>query len=110
MNREVTDYFNIVAWRGLADTCARYLVKGQQVAVEGELQTRSYDGKDGVKRYVTEIVADNVEFLARPNGAAGAAAAPFPAQEPMGKGRPSGADSRRRGRVHGRPSGWWARQ
>ncbi|MBR4079191.1 MAG: single-stranded DNA-binding protein [Christensenellaceae bacterium] len=92
MNREVTDYFNIVAWRGLADTCARYLVKGQQVAVEGELQTRSYDGKDGVKRYVTEIVADNVEFLAKPNGAAGAAAAPFPAQEPMGKGRPSGAD------------------
>jgi hypothetical protein len=52
----------------------------------------SYDGKDGVKRYITEIVADNVEFLARPNGAAGASAAPFPAQEPMGKGRPSGAD------------------
>lgn len=66
MNREVTDYFNVVAWRGLAETCAKYLVKGQRVAVCGELQTRSYDDKNGVKRYVTEVACDDVEFLDRP--------------------------------------------
>ena len=65
-DREKTDFFNVVTWRGLADNCARYLVKGQKVAVTGELQTRSYDGKDGIKRYITELVADNVEFLSRP--------------------------------------------
>lgn len=69
MNREVSDFFTIVAWRGLADTCAKYLVKGQQVAICGELQTRSYEGKDGVRRYVTEVQADDVEFLAKPSGA-----------------------------------------
>ena len=63
---EKTDFFNVVTWRGLADNCARYLVKGQKVAVTGELQTRSYEGNDGVKRYITEISADNVEFLNKP--------------------------------------------
>jgi single-strand DNA-binding protein len=67
MNREVTDYFNIVAWRGLAETCTKYLVKGQRVAVCGELQTRSYEDKNGVKRYVTEVVCDDVEFLDKPS-------------------------------------------
>lgn len=66
--RDETDYLNVVTWRGLADNCARYLVKGQKVAVCGEIQTRSYEGQDGQKRYVTEIVADDVEFLNRPNG------------------------------------------
>ena len=68
-DREKSDFFNVVTWRGLADNCARYLVKGQKVAVEGELQTRSYDGKDGIKRYVTELIANNVEFLSKPAGA-----------------------------------------
>ena len=72
MNREVTDYFNIVAWRGLADICAKHLVKGQRIAVTGEIQTRSYDDKNGVKRYVTEIVADEIEFLDKPSGASAA--------------------------------------
>lgn len=70
MNREETDFLNIVTWRGLADNCAKYLVQGQQVAVCGEIRTRSYEAQDGSKRYVTEIQADDVEFLARPNGAA----------------------------------------
>lgn len=73
MNREEADFFNVVAWRGLADNCAKYLVKGQQIAVVGELRTRSYDAKDGTKRYVTEIQADDIEFLAKP-GAAGSGA------------------------------------
>lgn len=61
-NKEV-DYFNIVAWRGLADTCGKYLKKGSKVAVIGEIQNRSYETKDGQKRYVTEIMADEVQFL-----------------------------------------------
>ena len=58
-----TDFFNIIAWRSLGDLCGKYLSKGRKVCVTGEIQNRSYDGKDGVKRYVTEIIADDVEFL-----------------------------------------------
>ena len=61
-NREA-DFFNITVWRGRAEVCGKYLKKGNKVAVVGRLQTRSYDDKDGVKRYVTDIVADEVEFL-----------------------------------------------
>lgn len=57
------DFLNVVAWRQLAELCARYLSKGRKVAVEGSVQTRSYDAQDGSKRHVTEIVADSVEFL-----------------------------------------------
>lgn len=56
------DFLPIVVWRTLAENCAKYLSKGKQCAVTGSIQTRSYD-KDGEKRYITEIVADNVEFL-----------------------------------------------
>jgi single-strand DNA-binding protein len=59
----VTDFFPVTVWGQLAEVCGRYLAKGKKVAVVGELQTRSYDDKQGVKRYVTEIVADEVEFL-----------------------------------------------
>ena len=57
------DFIPVVAWRQLADLCSRYLAKGRKVAVEGTIQTRSYDANDGTKRYVTEIVAESVEFL-----------------------------------------------
>ena len=60
---KVTDFFPIVVWRQLAELCGKYLAKGKKVAVTGELQTRSYETKDGAKRYVTEILADEVEFL-----------------------------------------------
>jgi single-strand DNA-binding protein len=76
------DFFNIVCWRQTAELCARYLSKGRKVAVEGSIQTRSYDAQDGTKRYVTEIVAENVEFLSsRDEGSRGdfAPAAPAPA-------------------------------
>ena len=65
----VTDYFNVVTWRGLAETRAAYLVKGHQVCVEGELTTREYEDREGIKRYLTEIAADRVEFLQRPTDA-----------------------------------------
>lgn len=64
-NKEQTDFFNIVTWRGCAENCAKYLEKGQQVAVVGELQTRNYTDKGGIKRYVTEINASDVTFLAK---------------------------------------------
>ena len=57
------DFIPVVCWRQTAELCARYLSKGRKVAVEGSIQVRSYDAQDGTKRYVTEIVADNVEFL-----------------------------------------------
>lgn len=67
----VSDFFDVVAWRSLGELCGKYLAKGRRVAVVGELQTRSYDSKDGTKRYVTEIIADEVEFLS-PRGQGGA--------------------------------------
>ena len=57
------DFLNIIVWRGQAENCHKYLKKGSKCAVTGSIQTRSYDAQDGSKRYVTEIVADNVEFL-----------------------------------------------
>lgn len=61
--RDKSDFFNIVAWRGLAENCAKFLEKGNKVAICGKLQIRTYEDEAGVKRYVTEIVADDVEFL-----------------------------------------------
>ncbi len=57
------DFINIVTWRNLADNCGKYLTKGNKVAVSGAIQTRTYEDKDGNKRYSTEVVADDVEFL-----------------------------------------------
>jgi single-strand DNA-binding protein len=62
-NQTSTDWHNIVLWRGLADLAQNYLRKGSLVYVEGKLKTRSYDDKDGQKKYVTEIVADNILLL-----------------------------------------------
>ena len=57
------DFINIVVWRKQAENVKNYLNQGSQVAIDGRLQTRSYDGEDGKKRYVTEVIADNVQFL-----------------------------------------------
>lgn len=57
------DFINIVMWRKQAETAKKYLTKGSLIAVEGRIQTRNYDGQDGRKVYVTEVVADSFEFL-----------------------------------------------
>lgn len=57
------DFINCVAWRKQAENIAKYCTKGSQVAVDGRIQTRNYDAQDGTKRYVTEVIADNVTFL-----------------------------------------------
>jgi single-strand DNA-binding protein len=62
------EFHNIVAWRKLADICAQYLNKGKKVYIEGRLQTRNWEGQDGVKRYRTEIVADNMIMLSGGRG------------------------------------------
>ena len=62
--QERTDWHNIVAWRKLAEICGQYLKKGSKVYIEGKLQTRSWDDKNtGVKRYATEVVADDLIML-----------------------------------------------
>lgn len=66
-----TDFFDIIVWRAAGENCQRYLRKGQQCAVVGRIETRSYDAQDGTKRRVTEIIADNVEFLSRPGESGG---------------------------------------
>ena len=62
-----TDFINIVVWRGQAENCHKYLKKGSKCGIVGTLQTRSYDAQDGSKRYVTEVVADEVEFISTRN-------------------------------------------
>lgn len=63
------DFINIVVWRKQAENAAQYLSKGKLAGVEGRIQTRHYDGADGKRVYVTEVVADNVQFLEpRSNG------------------------------------------
>ena len=79
------DFINCVAWRQNADFVARYLTKGSKVAVEGSIQTHSYDAQDGTKRHVTEIVVDSVESV----GSRGEASrprdeAPLPPVPPAG--------------------------
>lgn len=66
--QEKTEWHNIVAWRKLAEICGEYLKKGKKVYLEGKLQTRNYE-KDGIKRYITEIVADQLIMLDGGGGA-----------------------------------------
>ncbi len=61
---EITaDFFNVIIWGKQAENCKTYLHKGSQVNVIGELRTRNYEDRDGIKRYVTEVLASSVEFL-----------------------------------------------
>jgi single-strand DNA-binding protein len=62
---EQTEWHNIVMWRGLADMAAKFLQKGKLVYIEGKLRTRSFEDKDGIKKYTTEVVAENFTMLGR---------------------------------------------
>lgn len=68
--REETEWFSVVTWNKLAETCSQYLQKGRSAYVEGRLQTRSWEGPDGQKRYRTEVIANTVQFLDRTQAAA----------------------------------------
>ncbi len=73
--QEVVEFHNVVAFAKLGELAGQYLKKGQQVYIEGRLQTRSWDGQDGQKRYRTEIVADSVQFGNKAGGFAPSGAA-----------------------------------
>ncbi len=72
--QEKTEWHRIVVWNKLGELCGQYLSKGRQAFVEGRLQTREWLDKEGQKRYTTEIVATNVQFLGSPGERAGAGA------------------------------------
>ncbi len=65
------EFHNIVAWRKLAEICGQYLKKGSKIYIEGRMQTRDWQGEDGVKRYRTEVVADNMIMLDSKGGVVG---------------------------------------
>jgi len=79
--KKQTDFFNIVVWGKQGENCSKYLAKGRPVHVEGRLQNRSYETQDHQKRTVTEIVADNVQFLGSGTGAGGGAPRPVAEDE-----------------------------
>jgi len=92
-NRQsAVEYHNIVAWGKLADICSQYLKRGRKIYIEGRLQTREWEGQDGIKRRTTEIVADNMIMLdsgprtgERPAMAPAPATAQEPTFEPIGE-------------------------
>ena len=66
--REEATFLTVVVWSKQAESCGEYLDKGSQIFVEGRLQTRDWEGKDGQKRNVVEVVAERIQFLGRPKG------------------------------------------
>ena len=88
--QEKTEWHNIVAWRNLAEICSNHLHKGKQIYLEGKIQTRKYQDREGNDRYITEIVADVMEMLGRREGSGSGAApqqaAAAPQQAPVSWG------------------------
>lgn len=73
----IADFINVVVWRRQAENVAKFCTKGSLVGIEGRIQSRSYDAQDGTRRYVTEVIADNVTFLgSRSSSNTGASMAP----------------------------------
>jgi single-strand DNA-binding protein len=85
--QDKTEWHNIVVWSKLAEICGKYLHKGKQVYIEGRIQTRSYDDRDGNKRYMTEIVAEQMRMLGR-SGEEGGGYSPEPRESRPSGGRP----------------------
>jgi single-strand DNA-binding protein len=83
--KERTEWHRIVAWRRLGEICGEYLRKGSQIYIEGKLQTRDWEDRDGNKRYTTEIVAQNMQMLDSParEGRAQSEEERYPVEEPI---------------------------
>ena len=83
--QDKVEFHNIVAWGKLADICGQYLAKGMLVLIEGRLETQSWEGQDGIKRFRTEIIAENMQM--GPRSAQSGGGAPTPAQQaPVSEG------------------------
>jgi single-strand DNA-binding protein len=87
---ERTEWHRVVAFGKLAEICEKYLKKGKQVYVEGRLQTRSWDDPSGQKKYMTEIVANNMQMLGRVGESGGDFSQDYGNNEPAPQGAPSG--------------------
>ncbi|MDA3902991.1 MAG: single-stranded DNA-binding protein [Desulfuromusa sp.] len=91
--QEKTEWHNIVAWRQLAEICGKYLHKGKQIYIEGKIQNRSYDDRDGNKRYISEVVVDQMQMLGGRDdnqgggGGAGAGKSSNPGAQSYNKGQ-----------------------
>ncbi|MDO3377427.1 single-stranded DNA-binding protein [Geoalkalibacter halelectricus] len=95
--QEKTEWHNIVAWRQLAEICGKYLHKGKQVYIEGKIQTRKYQDRDGNDRYITEIVADQMQMLGgRGDEGGGAGYARQSSAAPRGDQRPAAGGGQKR--------------
>ena len=70
-NGPTADFFNITVWRGLAENCHKFLKKGSKCCVVGRIQNSTYEAQDGTKRYSTDIIANDVEFLSSKNSGEG---------------------------------------
>ena len=90
--REDTCFLTVVVWGKQAETCREYLDKGSPILVEGRLQTRDWEAKDGQKRTVTEVVAERVQFMGRGRGGATAPAAVPATGESFGEDTPADDD------------------
>lgn len=88
--QERTEWHRIVVWGKLAELCNQYLAKGRQLYLEGKIQTRSWDGQDGQKRYTTEVHAQTVQFIG--GQAQAGAPAPRPEMAPAGPSAPAQND------------------
>lgn len=80
--QDQTEWHNIVAWRFLAERVEKYLKKGMQVYVEGKLTTRSWEDKEGVKKYTTEVVANTINMLGKRDSSGGYETPPLPDEPP----------------------------
>jgi single-strand DNA-binding protein len=87
--QEAVEFHNVVAWSRLAEICAQYLTKGKKVYIDGRLQTRDWEGQDGVRRYRTEIVAENMIMLSGGGQQGGGGFTPAPNQAPAPPAQPA---------------------
>ncbi|WP_299758952.1 single-stranded DNA-binding protein [uncultured Pontibacter sp.] len=95
--QERTEWHNIVVWRGLAEVAEKYLRKGNSVFIEGKIRTNSYQDKEGVQRYSTEIVVDNLTMLGGPNGGSGNGGGDYQSSNAASSGNYSAAPTASKG-------------
>lgn len=88
--KEITDWHNIVLWRGLAEITQKYVHKGDMLYIEGKMRTRSWE-KDGVTRYTTEVIGDNMTMLSTKGGGGGSSNSEYSQERPMAESQGSSA-------------------
>lgn len=86
---ERTEWHNIVCWRGLAQIVEKFVRKGSQIYIEGKIRSRSYDDQNGIKRYITEIYADNMELLGRRGGSQSSNESSYGSERPATSSKPA---------------------